>query len=303
MSVELREVKRRIGGVRQVRRVTSTLQRVAAARVNQHRRAIEQANRYIELSRLLLGRVAAELQDPSDALFRPRAGGATCLLVFAADRGLCGGFVSGLMEHVADFADRSGARDLRLLVMGRIAARRARRLGLRVDDVFKQAPIARPGDESDPDEVPPAVGTMADRALDGFRDGTFCQVFLAYSRFISVLRQQPTVERLLPPDIPAPAESRARSVLTEPGPSEILRRLVPEHVAAAVYAAFLNSLGSENAARQMAMSRATDNAGEILDGLVTSYRRLRQESITTEMIELFGGLGPADVPAEKRRAG
>jgi F-type H+-transporting ATPase subunit gamma len=297
MPTELREIKQRIGSTRQIRRVTSTLQRVAAARLARDRRAIGSAEAYLERLRTILGTVMAAAPQARHPLMAAREGGAACLAVFGAERGLCGGFTTGLMDEIARFAaaSRRAGRTMRLVAMGKVVDRRARRAEYAMARFFPQARVSyvTPDAGAGGPALPGAedVGAMTAFVTKAFLDGTFNEVHVLYARFLSALSQKPVVERLLPAVPPARPSPRFRAALLEPRAERILDRILPEYVAQRLYAAFLNSLGSENAARQIAMSRATENAGELLEELVIGFRRLRQDTITAEMLELFGGEG------------
>lgn len=293
MSGELKEVRQRIGGTRQIRRVTSTLQRVAAARLRQDRLAIESAGRYRARLGDVLGAIALAAPGVAHPLSCPRGGGRVCVVIFGADRGLCGGFTTGLMDELERLKERQPPEGVCVVAVGKVAQRRARRAGWRVEYGFRQPSTSRLGARAARAAGAEAEGIaevrrVTDLVSAGFLKGTFCAVHILYARFLSSLRQRPTVELLLPVTLPAPAAPAMRGAELEPAAEALLARLLPEYVFCSMLDAFYNSLGSEDAARQLAMSRATENAGALLDGLVMSYRRLRQDSITNEMIELCG---------------
>jgi F-type H+-transporting ATPase subunit gamma len=218
-------------------------------------------------------------------------------VIFGADRGLCGGFTTGLMEELERFMGGAGRGPLQLVVMGKIAERRTRRAGHGIARAYRQAPVSYIAPGAGAEAGSPAglaeVGRVAGFVTDGFLEGRYREVHLLYAEFISALRQPALVKPLLPLALPPHPSPRLRAALLEPDAERILARVAPEFVERSLYDAFINSLGSENAARQLAMSRATENAGELLEELVIGYRRMRQDGITAEMLELFGGEGAA----------
>jgi F-type H+-transporting ATPase subunit gamma len=156
--------------------------------------------------------------------------------------------------------------------------------------------------KSPPSQTPNRIGrpeTVAAVAEKAFLEGTYSRVFVLFTRFFSMLKQSPTVEQILPVpllsnEFPWDPDSKTRHTtqacdLFEPEPQTIALRLLHEYFEQAVRRNFLNSFASENAARHSAMSRASDNAGDMLDNLMATYWRLRQESITTEITELARG--------------
>jgi F-type H+-transporting ATPase subunit gamma len=295
MSTQLREIKQRIRSTRQIRQVTGALKKVAAARLARERAAIADSRRYtrglVELLRVLL-EANPEMEHP---LCRPGRSGAVGLVVFGSERGLCGGYNARVMEAIGSFVGRRAGDAVQLLVTGGVVARRARRQGLAVIRQWPQPSLAARA---------ATVDAIAETVTRSFLSGDLRDVVLLYTRFHSALRQEPVTERVVPVlRVPArggrpPAGARGatppsvdgRVAGFEPAPAVIFGRIVPEYVRQIVDDALLNSLGSEDAARQTAMSRATENARELLGELRTRYSRLRQDSITTEMIELSGAL-------------
>lgn len=280
MSIELQQVKRRIASARQIQQVTSALQRVSSARLANDRRAMERSHRFtVELRRVMqeVGAEAGDVEHP----YLERTGGPHCgMIVFGSDKGLCGGYNRMLMEALQEFASKRRGTPLRLIIVGRVIARRARRMGLVVTRFFAQP--SRKGRSKQ-------VDAITDLACSMFRPVDSGAVYLLYTRFLTAWRQRPVLEKLLPVELSRPESGPLPAAEFEPDPCTLLQTLVPEVVRQSVDHAFLNSVASENAARQTAMSRASENASELLSDLSRTYRRLRQESITTEMLELAGG--------------
>jgi F-type H+-transporting ATPase subunit gamma len=184
--------------------------------------------------------------------------------------------------------------------MGKIVNRRALHHEYRVDHFTTQPARRSSVGEGDATHhaLPPEIAQMASLVTDLFLKGTVGEIHILYSKFISPLRQEPVVERLLPADLSATPIQRVPAsrgggalvgAIFEPAPQAILELLMPEYVRRRIYNAFLNSVASETGARQSAMRRATENAEEMLDELTREYSRLRQEGITGEMIELAAG--------------
>jgi len=279
MATALSDIKRRIGTTAQIRKVTSTLQKVAGAKLVQDQRRIANADEYtgrlLELLRL------AGLALPSDAdphpLMQPRQGGnAIALIVFGADRGLCGTFNTVLMKAVSTFIDQHADATVHLLMRGKVPYNRAVRRQL--------APL----------ELIEHIEGLADRMMAAFGNGSYREVHLLYWDFVTRGQQQITVRQLLPAPSTATAPGAGPPLLSappiEPSAQALIESLLPEYIRRAIHNAFYNSAASENAQRQISMSRAAENAGEMLTGLRKRYSRLRQENITTEMLEIVAGM-------------
>jgi F-type H+-transporting ATPase subunit gamma len=298
MSVEVREIKRRIGGVRQIQKATSAMEMIAAARMARDKVAVTNSQRYaVRLAQLLcdMRGAASEGEHP---LMTASAGQDTCLLLFGSDKGLCGGFNTALMEKLGAFRKMNEKKNLRLTIMGKIVNRRATHQEYAVDSFFRQPGRSATKDGAPKSAFPAEIDQIVSTVTDSFLKGTFAEVYILYSRFISPVRQEPVVEKLLPVDFSADPlrgigssckAGELNGAICEPGPAAIFDRLLLEYVRRWIYNAFLNSVASETGARQTAMGRATENAEEMLDELTLTYSRLRQESITTEMLELVGG--------------
>jgi F-type H+-transporting ATPase subunit gamma len=281
MSTQLKEVRRRIGNTLQIRRVTGTLQRVAAARLPGDQEAIARSNQYTQRLRLLVRDLFAEAPGTDHPFLRGGPeGSALGVVVFGSERGLCGGFNYGLVGALEDFVADQAGRRVRLWTVGKIIGRRVGRLALDLDTALDQ-PLRNRRAET--------IDRVADALAEDFSAGKLGEVHVLYSRSLSPVRQEPVLEKVLPLERPETSGGQPTPRLFEPAPGQILQSLLPEYFRQVLDHAFLESLEAEDAARQSAMSRATDNAGRIAEDLRRQYSRLRQESITTEMIELAGG--------------
>lgn len=287
-SVELREVKSRIATTGQIRQVTSAMQQVATARLGNDRRVAEVSIRYTQRLLAVLREVRGALGDVTHPYLQTDSRGPIGLLVIGSDRGLCGGYHSMLMEKVAAFADERGRGDLRLFTVGKIVTRRARRMGLTVEQSFPQP--TRPGSRKSGSSHGSDAGVREITAAvtRQFETGACRELHGAYVYFVSGYRQEPTTERVLPMALGDSVQSQFPGAGFEPAPRVLLDTLLLEYARQLVEHMFLHSVASENAARQVAMSRASENASDMLRELKLRYSRLRQESITTEMLELAG---------------
>lgn len=293
MSVELREVKRRIQGVRQIHKATSAMEKIASARLARDKAAAGGAGRYTERLAAILDGVLEAVPEVVLPLMGGRDTGPSCLVMFGSERGLCGGYNSALMDQGKRFHEEHAATGVRVISMGKVMNRRVERAGFEVDRQFHQpgAGSRTPGRFTMPGEVDELARLLVDRFLTGvYRD-----VSLLYFQYAPGLRQDVRTEPLLPIRVRRSASARRAQAspydlaILEPAPADLLARMLPELVRWRVYEAFVNSMASETVARQVAMRRATDNAEEMLNELLLSYSRLRQEDITTQMLEIVGG--------------
>jgi len=280
MSIELQQVKRRITATRQIRQVTAALQRVSSARFLNDRRAAENSRRYTRRLYQIMRDVGVQVPYVDHPLLRTSTGKTSGVILFGSDKGLCGGFNRTLVEAVQKRLAEHPAKQVKLIIVGKVVARRLHRLGLDVFRFFEQPERSARASRID------GITAMAS---DLFLSRQLAEVNILYMRFITGLKQAPVFERILPVSLPPFRAGDSAVSAFEPDPTAILAALLPEFVSQSIDHAFLNSLASEHAARRAAMSRAAENARGLLSELTMSYRRLRQESITTEMLELSGG--------------
>jgi F-type H+-transporting ATPase subunit gamma len=136
------------------------------------------------------------------------------------------------------------------------------------------------------------VSQIGNLIINEYENQGVDQVFLVYTRFINMMKQEPVITRLLPLEVePSPAGSQNHSVFSyEPDGREILDTIIRRFTAIQVYQAILSSLASEHAARMVAMRNATDSAKELITGLQMEYNKARQQSITNDIIDIVGGV-------------
>ena len=284
MATTLSDIKRRINTTTQIRKVTGTLQKVASAKLAQDPQRIGNANVYYHsICRLLrLADSALPADMPPHPLMTPQEGNAIALIVFGSDRGLCGAFNTLLMNEVRQFIKAHSDKQIHLLCRGKVVYRRALRL------------------EMEPLEQIEEPGGIEARVLSGFADQSFSEVHMLYWDYVTSITQNVVIEQVLPtpftekkehlPGEPLTTEPRYGAGMIEPSPLALMEALLPEYVRRSIHNGFYNSLVTENAQRRASMTRATDNAGEMLGELKKTYSRLRQENITTEMLEIVAGL-------------
>lgn len=285
MSVSARDLRRRIHGARKVHQVTSAIERVTAVRLATGMSRLHGARPYLERLEQLAAQLMRLSGEPTREPPAERAaGGRHAIVVFGGDRALCGAFHHGLVYRLENALRRERAEDVVLIVVGRVIRSILRTRGLRISEFLPQ-PTA--------ETAPTALRQFADRLLARFENGTWREVSVLFSRFVSRLKQEPTLLRILPvPMPPAPAPPAARGAQPpqlEPGPAALLARILPALVRARVYHAYLHSRMSELAARQIGMAGASENARTMADELAVAYNRLRQESITAEVREITLG--------------
>lgn len=277
-------LKRRIRSVKNTMQVTRAMKMVSAARLRRSQDRIIAARPYAHRMRDVLRSLAGRANPETHPLLEVRPERRVEVVVVSSDRGLCGSFNTNIAKTAAAFLATLEGKDVALVPVGRKVRdyfrRRGRRFRREFSDVIRNL------------DYPTAVeigGELIDRYIAGEVDA----VYLIYNEFKSAIAQKPVVERLLPiasSDIGgSEEEAGAEDYLYEPSPEALFRDLLPLHVRTQVFHALLESVAAEHASRMTAMDSATKNAKELIDKLTLRMNRVRQASITTEIIEVVSG--------------
>lgn len=293
-----KEIRRRIRSVKNTQQITRAMKMVASAKLQKSQGQTKAAQPYaMTLTRLVdhLLRRVADLEHP---FLRPPEGSLNrvLLIVFTSDKGLCGAFNANLVRRVEPFVRSRPEQDFELITIGRYATRHFRRRGFSIRRSLPAYDYATHFLELTP---------LFELVEGAYKAGEVAQVWVLYSRFISTVRQQPTMLQLLPLEHKGlreqvgedelatmreqAAEAPEADLIFEPSPRRVLEILLPRFVRHSLYQAMRENFTSENAARMMAMDNATKNAGEMIESLTLAYNKARQQSITRELLDIVGG--------------
>lgn len=283
-----RILRGRIKSVQATKKITRAMELIAASRIVKAQQRVVAAVPYSDMITEVVRDLSAAGAGSSTPLL---AGRETiknvCYVVLTADRGLCGGYNSGVMRATEGEIkqDALQGRQHTIIAIGRKAEGYFRFRGYNVGRSFT-------GFTDNPTY---AIAKEVGEYVTGlYEAGEVDRVELVYTRFVSAGNQE-VVQRPLVPLDTATAEGgdgkneAGRDYEFEPSPETILETLLPRYVEARVYAALLNAAASEHAFRQRAMKAATDNAEELIKNLSRIMNRARQDSITTEIMEIVGG--------------
>lgn len=258
------------------------MQMVAAAKLRRAQNAISAARPYaLQLDRIL-HRLTLSLEDEQHPLLRERE---TCkratVAVITADRGLCGGFNTNICRRGVAEIGALGEAPVELVTVGRKGRDFFRNRGYQIArhhaDVFHQLEFGR------------AV-EIGQTLTQSFLHGETDRVLLVFSEYRSLIQQAPVVEQLLPIVAKKDEEEEIPAdYIFEPAPEALLEGLLPRYVNSQVWQALLESNTGEQAARMQAMASATKNAGDIIDELTREINKVRQSSITLELMDIIGG--------------
>ncbi len=279
----LRDIRTRIGSVKNTKQITSAMKMVSAAKLKRATDAATRARPYQQTLAATLRRVAANAGDVSHPLLTQREHVAKVLVVvITTDRGLCGGFNANLNRRTLELVQR--LKDEGKQVELRTYGKKAR-------DFFK---LRYPASTSTIEMIPARAAAesvrLAESLASEFVAGGFDEAWLSYNQFKNTLTQIPSAVQVLPLKLDASgAEAGGVEYVYEPNGAEMLAALLPLALRTQVLQAFLETEAGEHAARMTAMDNATRNASDLIAALTLEYNRGRQAAITKELIEIVSG--------------
>lgn len=280
------DIRRRIKSVKNTQQITKAMKMVAAARLRKAQDRVLNARPYARLFGEMLASVSAAAGASEEAaanpLFAVRDEKKVQLVLLTADRGFAGGFNTNLIKAAQAFLnERPGQVQTELY-------------GKKGRDYFRRRHIEVSGELTGVSENPTwdIAHELGQALIQRYTAGEVDAVYLIFNEFKSVLSQQVIVQKLLPiAMIPTGdgAPPPARDYIYEQPPADLLNVLLPRSVEIQVHQAFLESAAAEHAARMTAMDAATSNASEVIEKLTLYMNRVRQASITKEIIEVVSG--------------
>lgn len=307
----VRDYRTRIRSVKSTQQITRAMKLVSAAKLRRSQDRILAARPYARKMLEVLSSLAARARPERHPLLSRRPEEKVLVVVITADKGLCGSFNTNILNRARAFLDEQ---------MGRVAGEKARVdvVGRKARDWFRRRayPVRRTVVDIFKDVTLEEAHGIAGDLIDLFARGEFDAVYLVYNEFKSVMQQRVVVEPLLPipraafgpgafgagrgpggaipgganpgGTIPAGAV-QPEDYIYEPDQETLFAALLPKHVMIQVHRVLLESAAAEHGARMTAMENATRNAGEMIDSLTLQMNKIRQASITKEILEVVSG--------------
>ena len=291
----LQDLRRRVRSVRNMQKITKAMKMVAAARLRRAQERVVAARPYANTMMRVLGRLAERAGDFHHPLLDQRGDEHLVVALVTADKGLCGGFNTNLIKAAQQFIRQHPGKNVEIVTVGRKGRDFFRRRPVKILGEYVNV-TARTVDHQEAAAI--ARDLMEMFTAEG---STIDKVFLIYNEFKSVMSQSVTTRQLLPIGTDAlsaapaaePHPSGEGEVLIdyiyEQPPAQIFGDLLPRYVETQLFYALLESVASEHGARMTAMDSASKNAGEVIETLTLNMNRVRQASITREIIEVVSG--------------
>jgi F-type H+-transporting ATPase subunit gamma len=277
----LRDIKNRINSTKKTSQITKAMEMTSAAKWNRGVMNAKSFVPYMEKIQEVTASVAMGSKGINHPMLTSRPVKKTGYIVMTSDRGLAGAFNSNVIRRVYQaIQSRHKSNDeFAIIAIGRVArdffVKRGMNVALEIVGVSDQPSFVD-------------IKDITSSTVGMFADGTFDELYLYYSHYLSAISQEVTEKKLLPlTDITT--SSKLTSYEFEPSAEEILEVLLPQYAESLIYGALLDSKASEHAARMTAMRNATDNAKEMIRNYTLSYNRARQAAITQEITEIVGG--------------
>jgi F-type H+-transporting ATPase subunit gamma len=285
----LRDIKRRIAGVKSTQKITKAMKMVAAAKMRRAQESIMQARPYARTMAEMLKHLASTVDTACFPELAPHEEvESVAVIVVTADRGMCGAFNSNIFKtaaaHIeANYKDLNAQGKVKLILVGKKGAeyfsKRAYKVYSKHIGIYQGLNFA-------------AARAIATEAVAGFSKGEFDRVDLVYNEFKNAAQQRLVVEQFLP--VPPPAEKNQAShkkidYIYEPTGSHIIEALVPKHLNFQMWRVLLESNAAEQGARMTAMENASTNARDLIRVLELNYNKARQAAITKELLEIVSG--------------
>ena len=275
------DLRRRIRSVKSTQQITKAMKMVAAAKLRRAQQRILEARPYAAALDRMLGSLAARVPSSRHPLLVEKLERHVTLVVVTGDKGLCGAFNTNLLREANTLMQSGRWEQTDLVLVGRKGADFFRHRGRRPVAVFADVMHS----------VTPSSATKLARDLAArFTDGRTDTVYLLYNHFRSIIQQKVTLDRLLPIErAKITGDSSPASYIFEPSAGSLIHQMLPRHVEFQVLRVLLDSQAAEHASRMTAMDAASKNAAEMIDRLTLTYNRVRQASITKELIEIVSG--------------
>ena len=268
-----------------MQKITSAMEKVAASKIRKAQKQMEASRPYAERIRRVVGHLAHANPDYKHPFLTEREVQRVGYIIISTDRGLCGGLNANLFKatigEIARWQGEKIAVDLALV--GAKAVAFFRRLGGNVVGTATHL-----GDKPQVNDLIGSIKIM----LDSYSDGKIDRLYLVHNEFVNSMTQRPVVVQLLPASGVGHDEADLQDhwdYIYEPDAGELLEQVLSRYIESQVYRGAVENFACEMAAKMVAMKSATDNAGDIIEGLQLKYNKARQAAITQEISEIVGG--------------
>ncbi len=277
----MKDINLRIKSIKSTKQITKAMELVATSKLTKAKERIEKSRLFHNLIYQEMCDIAARNLDTSSIYLSQKEIKKSCYVVIAGDRGLAGGYNSNVFSFAkAQIANKPSV----ILPIGKRSADYYKRHNYEIITTeFQEVEELNVG----------SCHEISNLLANCFVNDEFDELYIIYTKFISVLNQQPQIMKVLPIDreLSKDREVKKEFILFEPSSNVVFNAIVPSFVAGMLWGAVCESTASEFGARRTAMESATNNAQDMIDSLSLKYNRARQSSITQEITEIVAGSG------------
>lgn len=276
MSVSLKETRRRIKSTRNTWKMTKAMEMVSAARLKKMQSRLYHTREYFSKMEEIKNAVLKDMEGSSPFMVKTNVSKNISVIIFSADRGLCGSYNSNLIKRALSFLEEESKKHLEIHILGKKA----------LNFILKKysfQTIERYSSSVLFDDIQ----KLSKKIINTFLDKKIDEVFLIYTKFITTTKHQSTVEKIIPFDF-SPQKDQV-DFLFEPPCSIMAAKVINDYIISKIYQRYLEAQTSEFAARMIAMQQASENALEMIDALTLLFNKARQSQITKEILEVVSG--------------
>ena len=281
----LKDIKKRIGSVKNTQQITKAMKMVAAAKLRRAQDAAVAARPYAEKLQSVMSNLAQRKDGDGHALLNQRGNGRALVVLMTADRGLCGGFNSNVSKEAERFirTNEQGFEAIDLMIIGRKGRDFLKnRVGEHITKVHENITT---------DMTYKTAQLIGEDIVENYSTEKYAAAYVIYNAFKSAIEHIVTVEQVLPiqPKETESVQEASIDYIYEPDRGEVLSQLLPKMVEVQIFRALLESNASEQGSRMSSMDSASRNAAEMISKLTLQYNRARQAAITKELMEIISG--------------
>lgn len=286
MAKGMRDIKRQIKSVQNMKQITKAMEMVAASKLRKAQEKAEASRPYADKLKEVVNSIASGTQGITHPMLQKREIKKTGYLIITSDRGLCGGYNANILRKLQQTISQNhrSSDEYALFVIGRKGRDYFRRRGLPVVEAVTELPDSPTYAD---------IKSISYKAVKYFEEGQYDVLYLFYNQFVNAITQIPVQKQLLPlEDMKEESKSDAGAKASyeyEPSPEAVLETLLPKYAETLIYSALLDGKASEFGAKMTAMGSATKNASKMINELTLTYNRARQAAITQEISEIVAG--------------
>lgn len=278
-----KEIRKRIASVKNTQQITRAMKMIAAVKLRRAQENILAARPYALLTLDVLGSLALRADEKSHPLLAQRSPKNVWIFVVTSDKGLCGSYNGTIVRETDSYLKNKGGihENITLSFIGRRGYEYFKKRKVDIGTNYKEVMDNVTYDQA---------ARIGNDIISAYVEENLDAIYLIYNEFKSAISQKVTVEKLLPiKPISIDEHEAPVDYLYEPSRKEVLNDILPRHIKIQLYRVLLEATASEHGARMTAMDNATRNAGEMISRLTLLYNRLRQQAITTELVEIVSG--------------